>query len=203
MSHPAHPTGSRLPPGQTHTEQFPVLQYGTIPHIDLKTWRLRIWGEVEMEIFLSWEELRELPVTERTLDLHCVTRWSKYDTKWRGFTLQTLFDSGLVTPLPTARFIIQHAPGYTTNLPLSQVTAENFLLATHYEGKPLTPEHGYPLRGLPGAIPGRDDLKDVYLWKGAKWLNGLEFTAEDRPGYWERSGYNNQADVWKEQRFAE
>ncbi|NSW54025.1 MAG: molybdopterin-dependent oxidoreductase [Anaerolineae bacterium] len=193
----------RLPPGQTRTEQFPVLQFGTIPQIDLATWRLRIWGEVRQPAALSWEEVCQLPVTERTLDLHCVTRWSKYDTHWRGFTLQTLLDSGWVTPLPTARFVIQHAPGYTTNLPLNQVVAENFLFATHYEGKPITPEHGFPLRGLPGAIPGRDDLKDVYLWKGAKWLNGLEFSAEDLPGYWERSGYNNEADVWKDQRFAD
>lgn len=203
MPRPTDLNDDRLPPGQTRTDQFPVLQYGNIPQVNLKTWRLRIWGEVEMELSLSSEELCELPVTERTLDLHCVTRWSKYDTRWRGFTLQTLFDNGLVKPLATARFVIQHAPGYTTNLPLTQATAENFLLATHYEGEPLAPEHGYPLRGLPGAIPGRDDLKDVYLWKGAKWLNGLEFSTEDRPGYWERSGYSNEADVWKEQRFAE
>jgi DMSO/TMAO reductase YedYZ molybdopterin-dependent catalytic subunit len=203
MAQSTNQTDDRLPPGQTWTNQFPVLQSGSVPQIDLQTWRLRVWGEVAIEMALSWEDVSELPTIERTLNLHCVTRWSKADTHWRGFTLQTLLDSGLVTPLPTARFIIQHAPGYTTNLPLNQTTAENFLFATHYEGQPLSAEHGFPLRGLPGAIPGRDDLKDVYLWKGAKWLNGLEFCAEDHPGYWERSGYHNEADVWKEQRFVD
>jgi len=196
-------TDPRLPPGQTHTDQFPVLQYGGIPQVNLGQWRLRLWGEVEAETDLTWEEFLRLPTVEVKLDLHCVTRWSKYDTNWRGVRLQTLFDEGIVQPLPTARYVIQHAPGYSTSLPLTQMTAENFLLATHYEGEPLTAEHGYPLRGLPGAIPGRGDLKDVYLWKGAKWLNGLEFRKEDSLGFWERYGYNNEADVWKQQRFAE
>lgn len=135
------------------------------------------------------------------MDLHCVTTWSKLDTEWEGVSLKTLFDFGLVKPKPEAIFVIQHAEyGFTVNLPLEVITQENFLLATHYDGKPITADHGYPLRGVCGAIPGRKDLKDVYLWKGAKWLRGLEFSITDRPGFWERAGYHNEADIWLEQR---
>lgn len=195
-------TENRLPPGQTWANGLPVLQYGGIPQINLATWRLRIWGVVEQEIELTWEDFNHLPKVERTLDLHCVTRWSSLDTHWSGVTLQSMIDAGIIRPLPSARYVIQHAPGYTTNLPLKVITAENFLLATHYEGKPLTVEHGFPLRGLTGAIPDQANQKDVYLWKGAKWLNGLEFSETDRLGFWERYGYHNEGDVWKEQRFA-
>jgi len=110
----------------------------------------------------------------------------------------------LLKIIPDARYVIQHAEyGYTTNLPLEVALSDNFLLATHYEGQPLTPEHGYPLRGIVGAIPGRKDLKDLYFWKGAKWLRGLEFVKKDRPGFWERAGYHNEGDIWLEQRVAE
>jgi len=193
---------SRLPPGQTLIEGFPILQYGGIPNIDIDQWQLRIWGAVENEVSLSWVEFDQLPKVELTLDLHCVTRWTKYETHWQGVPLQTMIDAGIIQPLPSAKFVIQHAPGYTTNLPLSNIMAENFLLATHYESQPITVEHGWPLRGLIGAMPANTNQKDVYLWKGAKWLNGLEFSEIDQPGFWERYGYNNEADVWKEQRFA-
>jgi len=193
---------SRLPPGQTLIEGFPILQYGGIPNIDIDQWQLRIWGAVENEVSLSWVEFNQLPKVELTLDLHCVTRWTKYETHWQGVPLQTRIDAGIIQPLPSAKFVIQHAPGYTTNLPLSNIMAENFLLATHYESQPITVEHGWPLRGLIGAMPANTNQKDVYLWKGAKWLNGLEFSETDQPGFWERYGYNNEADVWKEQRFA-
>ena len=193
----------RLPPGQKRIDKFPVLQFGSVPAVDLAQWRLRLWGAVQTPCELDWETISRLPKTERIFDLHCVTRWSNYDTRWSGFTLQTLIDAGYLSLLPEARFVIQHAPGYSVNLPLDVVMSENFLFATHYDGTPLTPEHGFPLRGLPGVIPGRDDLQDVYLWKGAKWLHGLEFSAEDHPGYWERRGYSMQADIWKEQRYAE
>ena len=193
---------SRLPPGQTLIEGFPILQYGGIPNIDIDQWQLRIWGAVENEVSLSWVEFNQLPKVELTLDLHCVTRWTKYETHWQGVPLQTMIDAGIIQPLPSAKFVIQHAPGYTTNLPLSNIMAENFLLATHYESQPITVEHGWPLRGLIGAMPANTNQKDVYLWKGAKWLNGLEFSETDQPGFWERYGYNNEADVWKEQRFA-
>ena len=192
----------RLPPGQSVTQKFPVLHYGPVPDFDPATWELRVWGEVEEEVRWSWDEFNELPRTRVTMDLHCVTRWSKFDTTWEGVSLETLIDEGFIKPLSSAKFIIQHAEyGYTTNLPIEIYKQDNFLLATHYEGEPITPDHGYPLRGVIGAIPGQDDIKDVYLWKGAKWLRGLEFSAADKPGFWEQAGYHNEADIWKEERF--
>jgi len=192
----------RLPPGQAVTNKFPVLHYGPVPHFNPETWTFRVYGAVESPLELSWEQFRALPSTRMTLDLHCVTAWSKFDTQWEGLAVRTLIEAGLVRPLPTARFVIQHAEyGYTTNLPLEIVLSDNFLLASRYEGQPLTPDHGHPLRGVVGAVPGRADLKTPYLWKGAKWLRGLEFSTEDRPGFWERAGYHNEADVWKEERY--
>jgi DMSO/TMAO reductase YedYZ molybdopterin-dependent catalytic subunit len=136
------------------------------------------------------------------MDIHCVTRWSKFDTQWEGISLRTLVDQGLIQPKPEARFVMQHAEyGFTTNLPLDIMLSDNFLLATHFNGEPLTPDHGYPLRGVIGNIPGRDDLVVPYFWKGAKWLRGLEFMQQDRRGFWEQAGYHNQADVWNEERF--
>ncbi|MGB9586124.1 MAG: molybdopterin-dependent oxidoreductase, partial [Anaerolineales bacterium] len=150
----------------------------------------------------TWDEFNQLPRTQVTMDVHCVTRWSKFDTHWEGISLRTLVEKGFIKPKPTARFIIQHAEyGFTTNLPIEVMLQDNFLLATHYDGKPLTPDHGYPVRGVAGNIVGREDLKVPYFWKGAKWLRGLEFTAEDRPGFWEQAGYHNDADVWREERF--
>ena len=192
----------RLPPGQAVTNKFPVLHYGPVPHFNPDTWTFRVYGAVESPLELSWEQFRALPSTRMTLDLHCVTAWSKFDTQWEGLAVRTLIEAGLVRPLPTARYVIQHAEyGYTTNLPLEIVLSDNFLLAYRYEGQPLTPDHGHPLRGVVGAVPGRADLKTPYLWKGAKWLRALEFSAEDRPGFWERAGYHNEADVWKEERY--
>lgn len=193
----------RLPPGQSLTKKFPVLHYGPIPPFDPQTWDFRIWGEVEEERHWAWGEFQQLPRTQITMDIHCVTRWSKFDTVWEGVSVGTLVEQGIIKLKPTARFVIQHAEyGFTTNLPLDVVLADNFLLATHFNGEPLAPEHGYPLRGVVGLVPGREDLKVPYFWKGAKWLRGLEFTAEDRPGFWEQAGYHNEADVWKEERFA-
>ena len=192
----------RLPPGQSLTRKFPVLHYGPVPEFNPATWDFRVWGEVEAPIVWKWHEFNELPRTRVTMDIHCVTRWSKFDTLWEGVSLKTIIDNGIIKPLPTAKHVIQHAEyGYTTNLPLEIYLQDNFLLATHFDGKPLTPEHGYPLRGVVGAIPGGKNFKDVYLWKGAKWLRGLEFSAKDKPGFWERAGYHNEADVWDEERF--
>lgn len=193
----------RLPPGQSLTQKFPVLHYGPVPTFKPATWDFRVWGEVEEEASWTWEEFNQLPRTKLVMDIHCVTRWSKFDTEWEGVSLRTLVDQGLIEPRPAARFVVQHAEhGFTTNLPLDVMLAENFLLATHYNGERLTPDHGYPLRGVIGYISGRDDLPAPYFWKGAKWLRGLEFVIEDRPGFWEQAGYHNQADVWKEQRFS-
>jgi DMSO/TMAO reductase YedYZ molybdopterin-dependent catalytic subunit len=194
----------RLPPGQALTARFPVLHYGpTARYNNLDNWSLRVWGEVEQPFSLTWEEFSKLPRTQLQMDLHCVTAWSKLDTAWEGVTLRTLIEQGLLKLRPQAAFLIQHAEyGFTANLPLSVALQENFLLATHFDGQPLSPDHGYPLRGVIGAIPGRADLKTPYLWKGAKWLRGLEFMGRDRLGFWEKAGYSNSADVWKEERYA-
>jgi DMSO/TMAO reductase YedYZ molybdopterin-dependent catalytic subunit len=193
----------RLPPGQHPTSGFPTLHYGPLPAFNPANWDFRIWGAVEEPITWTWDQVLDLPRVKIRLDLHCVTAWSKLDTEWEGISPKTLVEQGLIKPKPEARFVMQHAEhGYTTNLPLGVFLQDNFLLATHYQGAPLTPEHGYPLRGVTGAIPGRTDLKDVYLWKGAKWLRGLEFMTQDRLGFWEANGYHNEGDVWKEQRTA-
>ena len=193
----------RVPPGQHLTERFPVLHYGNIPAFNPSTWDFRIWGEVEEPVSWTWDEVMALPRVRLNLDLHCVTTWSKLNMVWEGISLRQLVDDGLVKPKPSAQFVMQHADGgYSTNLPLAVMLQENFLLATHCDGQPLSPEHGFPLRGVTGAIPERDDLKDVYLWKGAKWLRGLEFLSADQLGFWEANGYSNEADVWKEQRFS-
>ena len=192
----------RLPPGQSLTQKFPVLHYGPVPRFNPATWNLRIWGEVENEIVWTWDQIQRLPRTQMIMDIHCVTRWSKFDTRWEGISVRTLLDRGFLKLKPEARYVIQHAEyGFTVNLPLYLVLADNFLMATHFDGQPLTPDHGYPLRGVIGHIPGREELKTPYFWKGAKWLRGLEFSAEDKPGFWEQAGYHNEADVWKEQRF--
>jgi DMSO/TMAO reductase YedYZ molybdopterin-dependent catalytic subunit len=192
----------RLPPGQSLTLKFPVLHYGPVPTFNPATWDLRIWGEVEDELRWTWDQFQELPRTRVEMDLHCVTKWSKFNTFWEGVSIPSLVDAGLLKIKPEAEYVIQHAEyGYTVNLPLEVVLAENFLLATHFNGEPIEPDLGYPLRGVVGAIPGRGDLMTPYLWKGAKWLRALEFRATDREGFWEQAGYHNEADVWKEQRF--
>jgi len=193
----------RLPPGQSLTVKFPVLHYGPVPSFNPATWNFRVWGEVEEEKQWNWDEFNRLPHTRVTIDLHCVTRWSKADTVWEGVSVRTLVEQGLVKLKPAAQFVMQHAEyGFTVNLPLSVVLQDNFLLATHFNGNPIEPDHGYPLRGVVGAIPGPDDLQTPYFWQGAKWLRGLEFMSSDRLGFWEQAGYHNNADVWKEQRFS-
>ncbi len=192
----------RLPPGQSLTDKFPVLHYGPIPPFNPATWDFRVWGEVETPRVWTWDQFNALPRTQVVMDIHCVTRWSKFDTLWEGVSVRTLVEQGFIRLKPTARFVILHAEyGFTANLPLDIVLQDNFLLATHYNGQPLTPEHGYPLRAVIGVIPDRKDLKTTYFWKGAKWLRGLEFSPVDRPGFWERAGYHNEADIWKEQRL--
>jgi DMSO/TMAO reductase YedYZ molybdopterin-dependent catalytic subunit len=191
----------RLPPGQSLTQKFPVLHYGSVPTFDPETWDLRVYGEVEKEVRWTWEEFQALPRVQLKMDIHCVTRWSKFDTEWEGVSLTALVENGFIQLKPTTQYVMQHCEqGFTVNLPLGVALAENFLLATHFNGAPITPEHGYPLRGIVGTIPGRDDLKTPYFWKGGKWLRALEFMAEDRLGFWEQAGYHNEADVWKEQR---
>ena len=192
----------RLPPGQSLTQKFPVLHYGPIPSFSPASWSFRVWGEVEKDVTLSWEQFNQLPRTRLKMDIHCVTRWSKFDTEWEGVAVRTLLDQGLVNLKPKARYVMQHAEyGFTVNVPLDVVLAENFLMATHFNGEPISSDHGYPLRGVVGYIPGRQELMTPYFWKGAKWLRGLEFMPSDRPGFWEMAGYHMNADVWDEERF--
>lgn len=192
----------RLPPGQSLTQKFPVLHYGPVPRFDPLTWDFKVWGEVEQPLQLTWEQFNQLPKTTLKMDIHCVTRWSKFDTQWQGVSVKTLVEKGLIKIKPGARYVLQHAEyGFTANLPLEIVLAENFLMATHFNDETITPDHGYPLRGVVGAIPSRQDLTVPYFWKGAKWLRGLEFMNEDQPGFWEQAGYHNNGDVWKEERI--
>lgn len=196
-------SGNRLPPGQSLTQKFPVLHYGTVPRTNLDTWDFRVFGLVEEEKVWNWEQFNKLPRTQVTMDIHCVTRWSKFDTTWEGVSLKTLVAEGIVAPKPEARFVIQHCEqGYTTNTPLDMLLMDNVLLATHFDGQPLTPDHGYPLRVVVGSFADRSEDRTAYFWKGGKWLRALEFRATDQLGFWERNGYNNEADPWKEQRFS-
>jgi DMSO/TMAO reductase YedYZ molybdopterin-dependent catalytic subunit len=183
---------ARLPPGQYLTEKWPVLHAGDVArYSDLSTWTLRVFGEVENDIELSWEQFNELPRSSNVQDIHCVTRWSRFDARFEGVHWSEL--AKLVQPKPAARFVIAHAEaGFTSNIPLSFLEAADAVLATHADGEPLAPEHGYPLRLV---IPGK------YFWKSAKWLRGIELSSVDEPGFWERYGYHNDADPWREERY--
>jgi DMSO/TMAO reductase YedYZ molybdopterin-dependent catalytic subunit len=182
---------ARLPPGQYLTEKWPVLHAGSVPKTDLAIWDFRVFGEVEEPLTLNWEQFQELPSTEITIDIHCVTRWSRFDTTFRGVHWSEL--AKLVRPNRSARYVVAHAEQeFTANVPLAAIEDEHALLAYEADGEPLTPEHGWPLRLV---VPSR------YFWKSAKWLRGLELRATDRPGFWERYGYHNDADYWKEERY--
>ncbi len=181
----------RLPPGQYLTEKWPVLHAGDEAQVDLGTWHLRVFGEVEEDVTLDYEQLRDLPATEMKTDIHCVTRWSRFDAGFRGVHWREV--ATLCRPKPSARFAIAHAEaGYTANLPLSALEEESSLIVYEADGELLTAEHGGPVRLV---VPTR------YFWKSAKWLNGIELAATDRPGFWERYGYHNDANPWKEERF--
>jgi DMSO/TMAO reductase YedYZ molybdopterin-dependent catalytic subunit len=184
---------ARLPPGQYLTEKWPVLQAGSVAQYrDLAGWSLRIFGEVEEEIELDWEQFSRLPRAANVQDIHCVTRWSKFDTSFEGVHWREL--AKLARPKSTANFAIAHAEaGFTANVPLSFLEEDDAIFATHGDGAPLTPDHGYPLRLV---VPGK------YFWKSAKWLRGIELSSVDKPGFWERYGYSNEADPWKEERYA-
>jgi DMSO/TMAO reductase YedYZ molybdopterin-dependent catalytic subunit len=182
---------ARLPPGQYLTEKWPVLHAGTVPTVDLATWTLEVSGEVERPLTLGWEQLLELPSREVTVDIHCVTRWSRFDTTFKGVQWSEL--AKLVQPRPGARFVVAHAEqGFTANVPLAAIDDEEALIAYEADGEPLTPDHGWPVRLV---VPSR------YFWKSAKWLRGLELLDHDQPGFWERYGYNNHADFSKEERY--
>ncbi len=183
---------ARLPPGQYLTDKWPVLHAGEVPETDLATWDFRVFGEVEEPLTLTYDELLALPATEVTTDIHCVTRWSRFDTRFKGVHWREL--ARLCRPKPSARFVIAHAEaGFTANVPLAALEDERSLVCYEADGEPLAPEHGWPLRLV---VPSR------YFWKSAKWLRALELSATDKPGFWERYGYHNDADYWREQRYA-
>ena len=182
---------ARLPPGQYLTEKWPVLHAGSVPKTDLATWDFTVSGEVEQPLRLTWEELTALPATEIKLDIHCVTRWSRFDTRFKGVHWRDL--AALASPKPSASFVVAQAEqGFTANVPLAAIEDENALIAYEADGEPLTPDHGWPLRLV---VPSK------YFWKSAKWLRGLELLDHDQPGFWERYGYHNEADYWKEERY--
>jgi DMSO/TMAO reductase YedYZ molybdopterin-dependent catalytic subunit len=181
---------ARVPPGQYLSDRFPVLTVGPNPDYDLSTWDFGVFGEVESPLTLSWDELQELPQKEVVTDIHCVTRWSKLDTAWRGVPVSEVLDRAGVKPSGT-HVMAYSDGGYTTNIPLQALYDDDVLLAHTYAGEPLDHDHGAPLRLL---VPKR------YFWKSAKFLRKLEVMTEDRMGFWELNGYHNDADPWQEQR---
>ena len=180
----------RVPPGQYVTPDFPVLSAGPTPHHSLDQWSFEIVGEIDTPKAWTWEEFQALPQEHVTVDIHCVTKWSKLDTMWTGVSLDTLLD-GVDT---TAEYIVAYSDGgYTTNLPLEDVKNGKAWVAHEYDGEPLEAEHGGPARLL---------VPHLYFWKSAKWVRGIELRQDDKPGFWENYGYNNYGDPWKEQRYA-
>ena len=184
-------TGLDVPPGQYVTEKFPVLTFGPTPRIDLATWRLRLFGLVAEEATLDWDQLMSLPSVTIDAEFHCVTQWSRLQNTWEGVLFSEL--TRLVAPSPEAKYVMAHCyGGYTTNVSLDVLRDDDVLLAYRHDGEPLPPDHGGPLRLV---VPKR------YGWKSAKWVNGLEFMAEDAPGFWEVRGYHMEGDPRKEERF--
>lgn len=188
----ARPQSDRLPPGQHLVKNWPVLDLGQQPVIRPESWRLDIGGEAENPVSLDWRAFHALPQSDRLSDIHCVTTWSRYDNRWQGVATRDLLD--LVMPKPSATHVMLSSyDGYTTNLPLADFAVEDALLATHWEGEPLTAEHGGPVRVV---------VPHLYFWKSAKWVNRIEFLAADRAGFWERNGYHMRGDPWVEERYS-
>ncbi len=182
----------RLPRGQKLTTGFPVLDLGVQPEVPLDQWALTIDGAVEKPTTLSWAQLNALPQVVDVSDFHCVTTWSKFDCRWGGVAFTTLYE--LVQPRPEAQFVyFTSYDDYSTNVPLAQCLDDDVLLATSFEGAPITREHGGPARVI---------IPKLYAWKGAKFVKGISFLTEDRLGFWEVRGYSNTADPWTEDRYA-
>jgi DMSO/TMAO reductase YedYZ molybdopterin-dependent catalytic subunit len=183
----------RLPPGQALTQKWPVLHFGNIPPFNPATWDFYIRGTVKEPKRFTWQEFSALPTITQICDMHCVTRWSKFDNQFEGIPVAEVMKH--VELLPETSHVLVHAdPGYTTNLPLEDFLDDDVMFALKYESRPLTPDHGYPVRLL---------VPKLYLWKSAKWVRGLEFLAADRPGFWEQYGYHNHGDPWQEERYGE
>ena len=182
-------TSGRLPPGQYLTDDFPVLSAGPTPRTSLDQWDFQITGNVDKPRRWTWDQFTALPRDFPTVDIHCVTKWSKLDTTWEGVSLDTLLDS----IDHSASFVIAFCDGgYTTNLPIEDVTGGRAWIALHYDGEPLAPEHGGPARLL---------VPHLYFWKSTKWIRGLRLVDDDEPGFWESLGYHNYGDPWQEQRY--
>ncbi|MES1026826.1 sulfite oxidase-like oxidoreductase [Bacillus velezensis] len=182
----------RIPPNQNVTTKFPVLHAGNVPYYeDMSKWNLQVYGLVDRPMLLSFEDIKAFPEAEMKNDIHCVTGWSRLDNIWQGIRAKDIAEKAGVHK--EAGFVILHAEeGWTANLPLSDFTRETSLLAYAHNGEPLTPEHGYPLRGV---------FPHLYFWKSAKWLRGIQFTKENHPGFWEKNGYHMRGDPWKNERF--
>ncbi|MBI2907512.1 MAG: sulfite oxidase-like oxidoreductase [Chloroflexi bacterium] len=182
----------RVPPGQRLTDRWPVLHYGPVPAIDPANWTLTIKGLVDKGRKISYEEFMALPQVKVLSDIHCVTTWSALDYLWEGVSTSVVKD--LVQIRPEAKYVMAYAPGgFSANLPLDDFFQPDVLFAVKCNGHPLAPEHGYPVRLI---------VPRLYLWKSAKWIDGIEFMEKDRPGFWESHGYHNHGDPWKEERYS-
>ena len=182
-------SSSRVPPGQHVVSDFPVLSAGPTPRVPLSEWTFSIVGEVDEPKVWTWDEFRKLPSESVTVDIHCVTKWSKLDTTWTGVSLETLLDSVETA----AEYAVAYSDGgYTTNLPIDDLRGQQAWIAYEYDGQPLHPEHGGPARLL---------VPHLYLWKSAKWVRGITLQNEDEPGFWESNGYHLRGDPWREQRY--
>ena len=181
----------RLPPGQVITRKWPVLHYGTVPMVDTRTWRFFVRGAVAEPFELGWDELQALPRTETMCDIHCVTRWSRYDNLFEGVSVPALLERARLSP--RAAYVLVHAEhGFTTNVPLEDLARPENLLALRHNGVELDPEHGGPVRLL---------IPHLYFWKSAKWVRGFEVLEEDYPGFWEQNGYHMRGEPWAEERY--
>jgi DMSO/TMAO reductase YedYZ molybdopterin-dependent catalytic subunit len=188
----SRPEEARLPPGQHLVNNWPVLDLGVQPNIGRESWRLDIDGEVEHPISWRWADYASQPQTTKVSDIHCVTSWSRYDNEWEGVSTHDVLEAAGVKD--TSQHVILHSnDGYTTNLTLADFASEDALLVHSWQGKPLTPEHGGPVRLI---------LPHLYLWKSAKWLRRIQFVREDHPGFWEVRGYHNRGDPWLEERYS-
>ena len=182
---------NRLPPGQSLTTDFPVLSAGPTPHIDTRNWAFGLKVGPKPIKKWTWDEFNALPQTRMTRDIHCVTKWSKFDTPWQGVLIDDILaDAGIAAP--TGYTLAHSYDGYSTNVPYADLTDGKAMVATRYEGQPLHDEHGGPARLL---------VPHLYFWKSAKWINGLQFTDKDTAGFWELRGYHIYGDPWREQRF--
>jgi DMSO/TMAO reductase YedYZ molybdopterin-dependent catalytic subunit len=183
----------RVPPGQHLTDDFPVLSAGPTPEPKLQSWSFALQEDGSLLGKWSWDEFNALPQTEVTVDIHCVTTWSKLDTHWRGVTIDALLEAAGLDEPPTGYAMMHCDGGYTTNIPVQDLIDGKAMVATHYDGRPLAPEHGGPARLL---------VPHLYFWKSAKWARRLRFIDADEPGFWESLGYHMYGDPWREQRYA-